>query len=83
MSQFFKLQVDLDDLTDAMYGFVTDPTPGRNERPIVAELHDLNPDIVDVMECMVLDGTEERGDVAAYVNALFGAGGTGPDKAES
>jgi hypothetical protein len=83
MSQFFKLQVDLDDLTDAMYGFVTDPTPARNERPIVQELSDLNPDIVDVMECMVLDGTEERGDVAAYVNVLFGASGTGPSKMES
>lgn len=83
MSQFFKLQVDLDDLTDAMYGFVTDPTPGRNERPIVAELHDLNPDIVDVMECMVLDGTDERDDVAAYVHVLFGASGMGPGKAET
>jgi len=83
MSQFFKLQVDLDDLTDAMYGFVTDPTAARNERPIVTELHDLNPDIVDVMECMVLDGTEERADVAAYVNVLFGASGMGPSKAES
>ena len=83
MSQFFKLQVDLDDLTDAMYGFVTDPTTARNERPIVSELHDLNPDIVDVMECMVLDGTDERDDVAAYVNVLFGASGMGPSKAES
>ena len=83
MSQFFKLQVNLDDLTDAMYGFVTDPTPARNERPIVDELHDLNPDIVDVMECMVLDGTEDRGDIAAYVNVLFGASGAGPVKTES
>ena len=57
MPQFFTLRVDLDELTDAMYDFVTDPRPTRNDRPIVQELHDINPDIVDVLECMVLDGT--------------------------
>lgn len=83
MSRFFKLQVDLDELTDAMYQFVTEPTPKRNDLPIVEELDDVNPDIVDVLECMVLDGTEERGDVAAYVNAIFGPHGAGPVKQES
>jgi hypothetical protein len=83
MSRFFKLQVDLDELTDAMYQFVTEPTPRRNDLPIVEELDDVNPDIVDVLECMVLDGTEDRGDVAAYVHAIFGAHGPGPVKQES
>ena len=83
MSQFFKLQVDLDELTDAMHQFVTEPTPRRNHLPIVQELDDVNPDIVDVLECMVLDGTEERQDVADYVNAVFGAHGLGATKQES
>lgn len=82
MSHFFKLQVDLDELTDAMYGFVTDPTPARNERAVIQELDDINPDIVDVLECMVLDGTEERQDVADYANALFGPHGMGTAQVE-
>jgi len=77
MTRFFTLRVDLDELTDAMYGFVTDPTPARNEREVIRELDDINPDIVDVLECMVLDGTEERQDVADYANALFGPHGMG------
>jgi hypothetical protein len=83
MSQFFRLQVDLDDLTDAMYDFVTDPHPSRNDRPIVQELSDVNHDLVDVLECMVLDGTEARADVADFVNAVFGPHGLGPVKQES
>jgi hypothetical protein len=83
MSQFFKLQVDLDDLTDAMHQFVTEPTARRNDLPIVQELDDVNPDIVDILECMVLDGTEERQDVADYVNAVFGPHGLGAAKRES
>ena len=71
MSRFFRLQVDPDELTDAMYEFVTDPRPSRNERPIVQELNDLAPEVVDVLESMVLDGTEERQDVADYVQATF------------
>jgi hypothetical protein len=78
MSAFFKLQVDLEDLTDAMYGFVTDPLPSRNDRPIIQELGEINQDLVDVLECMVLDGTEERRDVADFVNAVFGPHGMGP-----
>ena len=71
MSRFFRLQVDPDELTDAMYEFVTDPHPSRNERPIVQELNDVAPEAVDVLESMVLDGTEERQDVADYVHATF------------
>ena len=71
MSRFFRLQVDPDELTDAMYEFVTDPHPSRNERPIVQELNDVAPEAVDVLESMVLDGTEERQDVADYVHAVF------------
>lgn len=74
-TRFFRLQVDTETLTDEMHAFVTDPTPRRNERPIVQELNDVAPDVVDVMEAMVLDGTEARDDVAGYVEAVFGARG--------
>ena len=68
----FRLDIELDALTDAMWAFVTDPHPSRNERPVVAALHDFHPESVEVMESMLLDGTEERDDVAAYVTTVFG-----------
>lgn len=72
MQPFIRWDVDLAKLTDAMWGFVTDPHPSRNERPVVQALSDIHPDSVEVMEAMLLDGTEERADVAAYVDAVFG-----------
>jgi hypothetical protein len=83
MSSFFRLQVDLDDLTDAIYDFVIDPLPSRNERPVIQELNDINHDLVDVLDCMVLDGTEDRQDVADFVSTVFGPNGAGPIKRES
>jgi hypothetical protein len=74
MSSPFRIQVDLDALTDAMFEFVSDPRPTRNNLPVVQELSDLHPESVDVMESMLLDGTEERSDVAAYVETVFGSG---------
>lgn len=68
----FRLEVDLEALTDAMWEFVSDPHPSRNELPVVKELSDLHPESIDVMESMLLDGTEERADVAAYVTTVFG-----------
>ncbi|MBA2597342.1 MAG: hypothetical protein M3Q50_03240 [Chloroflexota bacterium] len=72
LNPFFRYDVDLEALTDAMWAFVTDPRPTRNERPVVKALDDMHPDSVEVMEAMLLDGTEERADVAAYVGAVFG-----------
>jgi len=83
MSRFFRLQTNLDDLTDAMHAFVVDPHPSRNDRPVIQELNDINHELVDVLECMVLDGTEDRQDVAAFVNTVFGSQGSGPLKIES
>lgn len=76
MPRLFRLQVDPEQLTDEMYAFVTDPSPTRNERAIVQELSDVQPEAIDVMEAMLLDGTDERQDVAAYVHAAFVAPGT-------
>jgi hypothetical protein len=67
------MQVDLNALTDAMFEFVSDPRPTRNNLPVVQELSDLHPESLDVMESMLLDGTEERADVAAYVETVFGS----------
>jgi hypothetical protein len=72
MQPIIKLDVDLEGLTDAMWEFVTDPRPSRNERPVVKALHDVHPESVEVMEAMLIDGTEERGDVSDYVAAVFG-----------
>jgi hypothetical protein len=72
---FFRLLVDEDGLTDALLAFVSDPRASRNELPVIQDLHDLAPGMVPVLEAMVLDGVEERSDVADYVHAaLFGVG---------
>jgi hypothetical protein len=72
-SPFFRLLVDEDGLTDALLEFVTDPRATRNELPVIQDLHELAPGMVPVLEQMVLDGVEDRADVAAYVHAsLFG-----------
>ena len=39
---------------------------------MVEALDDIHPESIDVMEAMLLDGTEERADVAAYVEVVFG-----------
>lgn len=71
MSRFFRIQIDPDELTDELLAFVTDPKASRNERTVIKELNELNPDFVDILECMVLDGTEERRDVSDLVEAVF------------
>ena len=71
MSRLFRWVVDLEALTDEAYAFVTDPRPSRNERAVVQELHDVNPEVVDVLESMLIDGTEDRQDVADYLTAVF------------
>ncbi len=70
-----RLAIDADRLIDEMYAFVTDPRPSRNQRPVVQALGEIHPESVDVLESMLLDGTEERADVAAYVAAVFAAPG--------
>ena len=73
VSPFFRLLVDEDGLTDALFDFVTDPHASRGDRPVIQDLHDLAPNMVPVLEAMVLDGVEDRADVADYVHvAVFG-----------
>jgi hypothetical protein len=76
-SPFFRLLVDEDGLTDALLQFVTDPRASRNDLPVIEDLHELAPGMVPVLEAMVLDGVEDRQDVADYVHAsLFGVAPT-------
>lgn len=72
----FRLTVDAERLVDEMFAFVTDPSPSRNDREVVKALDEIHPESVEVLEAMLLDGTEDREDVAAYVEAVFGAGGS-------
>ena len=79
-SPFFQLLVDERGLTDALFEFVTDPLPSRNERPVIDDLHEIAPDMVPVLEAMLIDGVEDRADIAAYVHAsLFGIGARAQD----
>jgi hypothetical protein len=70
MSRFFRIQVDEEALTDELFAFVTDPSPARGDRPVIDELHDVNPEMVDVLECMIIDGADRREYVADYVQAV-------------
>lgn len=73
MSRFFRIMVDSEALTKALFEFVTDPHAGsRNERPVVQELHTFAPEIIPVLENMILDGVDERKYVNEYVFAIFG-----------
>ena len=71
MNRFFRLNVDETVLTDALYEFVVDPSAtSRNARPVIRELNDAAPEMVEVMESMILDGVDERHYVRDYVHAI-------------
>ncbi len=71
MNRFIRLNVDEAVLTDALFEFVTDPNAtSRNGLPVVRELNDAAPEMVEVMESMILDGVDERHYVAEYVHAV-------------
>lgn len=70
---FIRFEFDRDELIDAAFDFVTDPKASRNQRPIVKALDDFNPEMVDILESMVLDGTEDRQDVADFMDAALPA----------
>ena len=78
MTRLFKWTVDLEALTDEAFAFVTDPHASRNDRAVIHELNDMQPEVVDVLESMVMDGTEERQDVEDYLTVVFGGSATGP-----
>jgi hypothetical protein len=71
-NQFVRIQVVNEmALTDALFEFVTDPSAAsRNARPVIQELHDIAPHMVDIAESMVIDGVDERHYVADYIHAI-------------
>ena len=70
MPRYFRLDVEEDELTDELFAFVVDPSASRTQRPVIDELHDVAPEMVDVLESMVIDGVDERHYVADYVHAV-------------
>lgn len=71
MTQFFRIEVNEEALTDALFEFVTDPSASnRNELPVISVVHEMMPDMVSVLECMVIDGVDQRQFVADYVHAV-------------
>ncbi len=71
LNRFFRLNVDEAVLTDALYDYVVDPSAtSRNARPVIVELGDVAPEMVEVMESMILDGVDERHYVQDYVHAI-------------
>ncbi|GHO94269.1 hypothetical protein KSF_043170 [Reticulibacter mediterranei] len=76
MNNIFRLLADEEKFTDELFAFVTDHNAdSRNERAIVSVLHEVAPQIVDVAECMIIDGVDERHYVADYVRAILGGQG--------
>lgn len=72
MSRFLRIvRVDEVSFTDALHEFVTDPSATRNQRDVILELNEMMPDVVDILESMVLDGTEDRQDIADLVTYIF------------
>jgi hypothetical protein len=72
MSNGLHLLANEEKFTDELFAFVTDPNAdNRNERAIVSVLHEIAPQIVSVAECMIIDGVEQRQDVADYVHAVL------------
>ena len=76
MTNIFHLLADEEKFTDELFAFITDHNAdNRNERAIVSVLHEVAPQIVDVAECMIIDGVDERHYVAEYVRAILNGQG--------
>ena len=73
MSRFFRVVVDDETaFTDAIFAFVTEPTPARNVMPVIEELHEFAPEMVPVLEHMVIDGVNDRSFVVDYLRSTLG-----------
>ena len=74
MARFFRIMVDEIGLSEALFAFVADPNASsRNNQPVVEELQTFAPEMISVLEHMILDGVEERLYVEEYVHAVFGS----------
>lgn len=72
----FRLLSDQEKFTDELFAFITDHNAdNRNQRAIISFLHEIAPQVVDVAECMIIDGVDERHYVADYVRAILSGHG--------
>jgi hypothetical protein len=67
MPSLFRIQINEEALTDELYSFITDPHPYRSRHPLIDELDDVLPEMVEVAEMMAIDGVNRRQFVAQYV----------------
>ncbi len=73
MSRFFRVLINETALIEALYVFVTTSKAGeRNAQPVVEELHTFAPEVLDVMENMLIDGVQEKVHIEEYIQAVFG-----------
>jgi uncharacterized protein YndB with AHSA1/START domain len=70
LRRLFRLQVDEVALTDELFAYLRDPAARGVDRPLVRWLRSVAPEVVPVLESMLLDGVEDRPDVAHFVHAL-------------
>jgi hypothetical protein len=76
MPNIFQLLANEEKLTDELFAFITDHNAdSRNGRAIISVLHEVAPYMVDVAECMIIDGVEERHYVEEYVHAVLSGEG--------
>ena len=74
MTRFFRIMVDEIGLCEALFAFVANSNASsRNNQPVVEELQTFAPEMISVLEHMILDGVEERLYVEEYVHAVFGS----------
>jgi hypothetical protein len=67
MPSLVRIQIDEQALTDELYAFVTDPHPYRWRHPLIDDLDEVLPEMVEVAEMMAIDGVNERRFIADYV----------------
>ncbi len=68
LRRLVRLEMDERALAEALYAYVRHPD--AHARHALAALHDIVPDLVPVLEAMILDGVDEPGVVADYLHAL-------------
>jgi hypothetical protein len=85
MSRLFRVQIDEEGLIDGLFAYVTEPrAAARNAMPIVREFQEGASMLFpwELAETMVLDGVDQRRDVAAlvhfYAERLHGLLGDAP-----
>lgn len=50
MERLFKIEVDKEALTDALFSYVSDPRASRNQRAVIDELEDVVPSAIMIHE---------------------------------